>query len=199
MDNIEYIIQKCAERDNFYCHKFYDRYFAYAMKIAYRYITNYDEAMEVVQDSFLKIFNNLLNFSNKTGNNNLEQVLLAWMKKIVVNTTIDFMRRDKPLAPLDDINQQGLSLSSDVLSADSGLLYKELLAELGKLPPSYRAVFNLYAIDGYKHKEIAQMMGITTGGVKAMYFKARGILQKRVNTLFNNKTEDGVCLMPAMI
>ncbi len=158
------------------------------MKHAFRYVTDYDKAKDIVHDSFVKVFNNLPQFIDKTDtNNNLEFSLMAWMKRIVINTGIDHIRRTKALPQLAEINEEIWDGHAETISADDNLLYKELLIELSRLPATYRVVFNLHAIDGYTHKEISELLGITTGGTKSIYFKAKGLLQKKLSKIQNTK------------
>jgi RNA polymerase sigma-70 factor (ECF subfamily) len=172
-----------------YHRKFYERYFGFAMKLAFRYVTDYDRAKEIVHDSFIKIFNNLQYFSNKTESDNFEHALMAWMKRIVVNTGIDCMRRYKSAIVITELTENIWDEHETTVSPDDHLLYKDLLIELSKLPPTYRIVFNMHAIDGYTHKEIGEMLGITTGGTKSIYFKAKSLLQKKVENIMHNKPQ----------
>ena len=172
-----------------YHRKFYERYFGFAMKLAFRYVTDYDKAKDIVHDSFIKIFNNLQHFTNKNEASNIEYALLAWMKRIVVNTGIDQMRRDKNNFTVTELTENIWDDHETSISPDDHVLYKELLIELSKLPPTYRIVFNLHAIDGYTHKEIGEMLGITTGGTKSIYFKAKNLLQKKVSNSLNSQAQ----------
>ncbi len=189
MENLLHTIRKCIEQDSMYYRKFYDRYFGFAMKLAFRYVTDYDKAKDIVHDSFIKIFNNLQHFTNKSESNNLEYALMAWIKRIVVNTGIDHIRRDKSVLTVTELTEHIWDEHETSISPDDHLLYKDLLLELSRLPPTYRIVFNLHAIDGYTHKEIGEMLGITTGGTKSIYFKAKSLLQKKVGEMHHNKTQ----------
>ena len=189
MENLLHTIRKCIEQDRVYHRKFYDRYFGFAMKLAFRYVTDYDKAKDIVHDSFIKIFNNLQHFTNKTESSNVEYALMAWMKRIVINTGIDQMRRQRGALNVTELTENIWDEHETSISPDDHLLYKELLQELSSLPPTYRIVFNLHAVDGYTHKEIGEMLGITTGGTKSIYFKAKSLLQKRVGDKINNKPQ----------
>jgi RNA polymerase sigma-70 factor (ECF subfamily) len=159
------------------------------MKLAFRYATDYEKAKDIVHDSFIKIFNNLQHFKSKAESSNVEYALMAWMKRIVVNTGIDHMRKDKSAIKVTELTENIWDEHETNISPDDRLLYKELLIELSRLPPTSRIVFNLHAIDGYTHKEIGEMLGITTGGTKSIYFKAKNLLQKRVGDALNNKPQ----------
>lgn len=186
MEELIHIIEKCIGQDKNYQRKFYDRYFAFALKQAFRYCTDYERARDVVHDSFIKVFNNLQQFLQSAQNPGTSEFhLMAWIKKIVINTAIDQLRKDKSIPVLVEITGQIWDEEAKTISPDENLLYKELLLELSKLSPAYRTVFNLRAIDGYTFSEIAAMLGLTTGGAKATYFKAKQALQKNMDKLFN--------------
>ncbi|HWB24642.1 MAG TPA: RNA polymerase sigma factor [Chitinophagaceae bacterium] len=190
MENLIETIKKCIEQDKKYQRKFYERYFGFAMKAAFRYITDFDRAKDVVHDSFIKIFNNLPQFmENTAAANNLEYRLMSWMKRIIVNTGIDFLRRDKSSPKLTELDERVWDEHAETISAEANVLYKELLLQLSRLSPTYRVVFNLHAVDGYTHKEIGEMLNLTTGGVKSIYFKAKDQLQKKLNDMANSKSQ----------
>jgi RNA polymerase sigma factor (sigma-70 family) len=169
----------------------YETYFGYCLKIVFRYIYNYDKAVDVVNDGFVKVFRNFSRFCyNETES--LEMILMGWMRRIMVNTAIDELRKNSFLPEigyiLDSVwNQEDLSQGSD-----HKLLYKELIQEIKKLPPAYRTVFNMYVIDGFTHQEIADQLSITVGTSKSNLFKARAHLQK---ILKNDSQEKTVCNM----
>lgn len=180
MESIQEIIASCLENNNKYQKIFYERYFGYCLKIVFRYIYRYDKAIDIVNDGFVKIFRNLVKFHYENPEN-LEKILLGWMRTIMVNTAIDSLRKDSLLpeiGALDDNVWQPVDRSR---GADQNLLYKELIQEVKKLPPSYRAVFNMYVIDGFTHQEIANSLGISVGASKSNLSKARALLQKKIN------------------
>ncbi len=180
LESIQEIIASCLENNNKYQKIFYERYFGYCLKIVFRYIYRYDKAIDIVNDGFVKIFRNLVKFHYENPEN-LEKILLGWMRTIMVNTAIDSLRKDSLLpeiGALDDNVWQPVDRSR---GADQNLLYKELIQEVKKLPPSYRAVFNMYVIDGFTHQEIANSLGISVGASKSNLSKARALLQKKIN------------------
>lgn len=186
MEDLPNIIARCLAQDKNYQRKFYERYFPFAMKCAFRYFTHTEPARDVVLDSFVKIFNGLPGFlKDKHIETIQEGKLMSWIKTIVINTCIDSFRRDKHAPKLVEVTPDIWDDKAFHISADTNVLYKELLFELGSLSPSYRIIFNLHAIDGYTFKEIAGMMGLTTGGVKSAYFKAKQVLQKKLTANTN--------------
>lgn len=180
LENLQEIIASCLENNHKYQKIFYERYFGYCLKIVFRYIYRYDKAIDIVNDGYVKVFRNFSKFHYENPEN-LEKILLGWMRTIMVNTAIDALRKDSLLpeiGALDDNTWQPEDRSS---AADQNLLYKELIKEVKKLPPSYRAVFNMYVIDGFTHQEIANRLGISVGASKSNLSKARALLQKKIN------------------
>jgi RNA polymerase sigma factor (sigma-70 family) len=152
----------------------YERYYGYAFSIALRYICRYEGARFVVNDAFIKVFRNMHRFEY-VNTNETEPQLKAWLKKIVVNTAIDELRhRDKPFESLHDRS------AGAACYADHPLLYKELVQQVKTLPKAYRTVFKMHAIDGFKHFEIAQRLGISVGTSKSNLSKAKICLRKLI-------------------
>ena len=176
LKNITYIIQGCIEKKHQYQRVIYDQYRGYALKIVFRYIFRYEKAVDVVNDGFVKIFSKLHLF-HYDGTVNLEMILMGWMRKIMINTSIDWLRKNNFLPEIGVIND-GIWIEDKSQSADQSLLYKELILEIKKLPPGYRAVFNMYVIDGFTHQEISNRLQIAVGTSKSNLSKARVLLQK---------------------
>jgi RNA polymerase sigma factor (sigma-70 family) len=158
----------------------------------FRYIYHYDKAVDVVNDGFVKIFRNFERFQFRDIEN-LEMVLMGWMRMIMINTAIDQLRKHNFLPEIGDISESTWAQEDRSQGSDHKLLYKELVKEIKKLPPSYRTVFNLYVIDGLTHQEIANLLGISVGTSKSNLSKARVILQKIVKN--NDQEVSGVCNM----
>lgn len=167
--------------------KLYETYYGYALKIAFRYIPGYDEARMVVNDAFVKAFKNLDRFELTDEESLLEFRFMGWLKRIVVHTAIDALRKNSREIPGVQIDPDLAELSFAPDQADSGLMYKELICYLKELPPAYNKVFNLYVIDGYSHAEIAAMLNISVGTSKSNLFRAKEILQKKVADFFETK------------
>jgi RNA polymerase sigma-70 factor (ECF subfamily) len=158
----------------------------------FRYIYHYDKAVDVVNDGFVKVFRNFERFQFRDIEN-LEMVLMGWMRMIMINTAIDQLRKNNFLPEIGDISESTWAQEDKSQGSDQVLLYKELVKEIKKLPPSYRTVFNLYVIDGLTHQEIANLLGISVGTSKSNLSKARVILQKIVKS--NDQEVSGVCNM----
>lgn len=156
----------------------YDRYLPYALRISYRYVHSFDNAAHAANDAFVKIFKNFKKFEIRDYDH-VETMLLGWIKRIVINASIDFMGRENLVAITNGIthqeNKEYINVNN---SGENQLVYKELIALIRKLSPAYKVVFNLYVIDGYTHQEIANMLGISVGTSKSNLSKARAFLQK---------------------
>ncbi len=143
-------------------------FLVYVKSICLRYAANEQEAEEIINDSFLKIFNNL-------GKYDHAKPFRAWMRAITVNTAIDNYRKNKRVerhVDIDDIDL--IHPDEDIISK---IAAKDILALVQKLTPAYRMVFSLYALDGYNHREIAEMLGIKEGTSKSNLQDARRKLQ----------------------
>jgi RNA polymerase sigma factor (sigma-70 family) len=174
LNDLYNIVEGC-KRDERRCQKdLYDRYYAYTLKIVFRYIHQYDKAVDVVNDGFVKVFRNFSKFYCADGN--VEMMLMGWMKRIMINTAIDQLRKDSSQVEMQ-VLPDNIWDEKDNGSADNGLMYKELVGYIKKLPPGYRMVFNLFVIDGFSHQEISSALGITVGTSKSNLAKARVYLQ----------------------
>lgn len=167
--------------------KLYETHYGYALKIAFRYMPEYDEARMVANDAFVKAFNNLHRFELTDEDSLPEFRFLGWLKRIVVHTAIDALRKSNREIPALPIDSELAELHFAPDQADSGLMYKELICYLKELPPAYNKVFNLYVIDGYSHAEIAELLHISVGTSKSNLFRAKELLQKKVADFFETK------------
>lgn len=153
----------------------YEEFYGYSMSICLRYADNRDEAAAVLNDGFMKIFTSIKQFD-------LTKPLKPWLRKVMVNTAINHYRqKQRELKPEE---MESAQYESEAESIMSGISYQEIIGMLHKLPPAYRTVFNLYVIEGYKHEEIAEMLGITVGTSKSNLFKAKESLRKILNEFF---------------
>ena len=157
----------------------YEHYRGYALKISFRYLYRYENALDAVNDSFVKIFNHFPGFDMGADADN-EKIFMAWLKKITINTCIDALRRASMLPEIGGIPDHVWDKPDDRNRADQVLLYNDLIAIIKKLQPNYRLVFNLYVIDGYSHTEIAGMLHISVGTSKSNLSRARSLLQMKI-------------------
>ncbi len=184
MDSIILILQKCLKQDRNSQRWVYEYYYAYAQKIAFRYCNFYEDAVSVVNDSFVNVFKSLHQFSLKDTENAVELRFKGWLRKTVINKSIDKYRSTNNRLAFQDINEEIYEISDQGNEADSLLLYKEMIACLKNIPFMYQLVFNLYVIDGYTHSEIAAMLKISEGTSKSNLSRARQMLQKQLTIFF---------------
>jgi RNA polymerase sigma factor (sigma-70 family) len=163
------LIKRCLNRDPLAQKYLYDLYSKKLYGICLRYGQSDEEAQDILQDSFVKIFTKLDTFQN-TGS------FEGWMKRIVSNTAIEYYRKRIDIVEVDEFTLSPY-LSSQ---ADTNLETEELLKLIQNLPDGYRIVFNMYAIEGYNHGEIALKLGISEGTSKSQYSRAKVYLQKKI-------------------
>lgn len=177
MDNLLYIIEGCKKQEARFQKILYEQFYGYVLKIAFRYVYRYEVAVNVANDSFVKVFRNIDRF--RTEDSNLpDRLLMAWMKRITINTAIDELRKNNMTPEIGGIPEYVWEEADKSQQADQKLLYKELISYVKNLPPMYRIVFNMFVIDGCTHYEIADSLGISVGTSKSNLSRARGILQK---------------------
>jgi RNA polymerase sigma-70 factor (ECF subfamily) len=165
------LLHGCIKKDRKSQKELYMHYYGHALRICSRYTKNKDDAVEVVNDGFMKVFTNISQYDTSLS-------FLSWLNTIMINTSIDHYRkrsRQIEMTDLDGVQEPG---NPEIIL--SNLNYRELIGLIQKLPHSYRAVFNLFAIDGYKHEEISEMLQISVGASKSNLFKARGHLKKMI-------------------
>jgi len=189
LTELQAIIRGCITGERKSQKQLYERYYGYAFKIAFRYIYRYDKVADVVNDAFVKLFRHISQFTSDTEGE-MEPRLMAWIKKIVVNTAIDELRKNNLMPQIGGIPENSWDEPGGSAGADNMVLYKELITHVKSLPPSYGAVFNMYVIDGYSHPEIAEQLGISVGTSKSNLFKAKAYLQKLIN---KDTQQAGIC------
>lgn len=150
----------------------YERFARKMMGVAFRYCESNEEAQDVLQDAFIKIFERMSSFKK-------EGSLEGWVRRIVVNTALDNIRKNKKSKYSVDLTE------ANYLEGDKDFILEkmnaqEILALLRTIPTGYRTVFNLYAIEGYSHKEIAAQLEITENTSKSQYSRAKAFMRKLV-------------------
>ncbi|MGI4872358.1 MAG: RNA polymerase sigma factor [Janthinobacterium lividum] len=172
---LQVLLAGCRQADRAMQQRLYGLYYSYALSICLRYTRRRDEAEEVVNDGFLKAFRDISRFD--TSRYELTSSFRGWLKKIMIRTAIDYFRAHEKYHGQDDLADLLHEPADPSHSALDTLAYDDLLRLVQQLPPAYRTAFNLFAIDGYTHDEIAQHLGITTGTSKSNLSKARAYLQ----------------------
>ena len=172
MEAEQLLVRKIKEGDRAAMRTLYDRYSGYVMAVAPRYVPDRDDVQDVVQDSFVKIFSSIGRFEYRG-----DGALKAWMARIVANQALDFLYKRRALDTSRNIPDV-----PDEPEPDLGGVSDEVLMELiGKLPPGYRVVLNLFVFEQMSHKEIAKRLGIKENSSASQYFHAKKMLGKMIN------------------
>lgn len=175
-EKLEQLISGCIQSKRESQKEFYKFFYGFAMAICLRYCPNQEDTMEVVNDGFLKVFRGIGSFAPQHGNT--EVSLKAWIKRIMVNTSIDHCRKYSKMFTVTELQNHHVDAYEDSVTGIDQLSYREILALVEKLSPTYRTIFNLFVIDGYKHEEIAKALDISVGTSKSNLAKARVNIQK---------------------
>lgn len=182
MEHITRIIEGCIAKD-YKCQKIvYEHYRGFVLRIIFRYIYRYEKAIDVMNDGFVKLFNSFHDFKPVNDEDN-EKILMGYIKRIMINTSIDALRKGDMLPEIGGIPEHAWRIPSEATNPDQLLLYKDLIVLVKRLPPQYRMIFNLYVIDGYSHLEIAGMLNISVGTSKSGLSRARSILQHSIKMI----------------
>lgn len=176
------IIEGCARNERKAQQELYNRYSHFLLGVCLRYASDKAEAEDILQDSLLKIYFNIKDYSG-TGS------FIGWLRKIAVNTAITHYHKHLKFRYYVDIEDY-VSAESGVSSFEEDLFTSdELFRVLNGLPAGYRMVFNLYAVEGYKHKEIAKMLGIDTNTSKSQYSRAKAAIREKLDKLRKLKSK----------
>ncbi|GIV41490.1 MAG: DNA-directed RNA polymerase sigma-70 factor [Vicingaceae bacterium] len=174
------LIERCIKQDRVAQKYLFDKYARRFKAICMRYAKFEIEADDMVQDAFIKIFEKIQTFG---FNGSFE----GWMRRIVVNTAIDHVKRNKKHS--SDIDYEQVDFHHKYFPVTANKLDANTILKLiNCIPDGYRTVFNLYAIEGYSHKEIAEMLGITESTSKSQYSRAKLYIQKLLKK--NNMLEN---------
>jgi len=173
----EEMIKRCLKNDSLAQRTLYDKLGPKMMGVCLRYMMNTEEAQDVLQDGFVKVFEKLGAYS---GTGSFE----GWVRRIFVNTALDAIRKNKNLKYQTQIDDVAYALKSNDYIFES-LVAEDLMKVLQQLPLGYKTVFNLYAIEGYSHKEIAEKMNITVSTSKSQFSRAKAMLREIITELDN--------------
>lgn len=175
-DELTYHVEACALNNRGSQKIIYSSFYGYAMAICDRYANKEEDAIEILNDGFLKVFKEIHHYS--PAYSDVVSSFKGWLRKIMVYTAIDHYRKNQKhqhVTQLDNVVYQVATLHEDAVDK---LSYEEIIRAIQELSPAYRAVFNLFIIEGLSHDEIAGQLGISTGTSKSNLSKARKQLQK---------------------
>jgi RNA polymerase sigma factor (sigma-70 family) len=170
MLNEQELIEGCHKGDRSFHEALYERYCRKMLVVCLRYSKTTAEAEDILQEGFVKVFQGLKNFRQ-------ESKLETWMTRIMVNTALNSQRKKLYLYPMVDV--ENIDVPEEEVSI-SGIHLMQLLEMMQSLPQGCQVVFNLFAIEGYNHKEIGEMLGISEGTSKSQYARARSLMQAKL-------------------
>lgn len=179
MTEIE-LVKDCLQGSKLAQKRLYDQFSKQMLGVCFRYASDRDEAYDMFQDGFIKVFEKLHMFNGKGP-------LGAWIRRTIVNNMLDEIRRQKRLARKDALFQSDFKALNDDWEDEfdidddvADVSHDRILEMVNTLPTGYRTVFNLYAVENYSHKEIGEMLGVTESTSKTQYRKAKGHLKKLI-------------------
>jgi len=174
------LIELAVENNRHAQHQIYSKYAPKMLSVCRQYIKDVHQAEDIMITAFMKVFTNLKNFKH-------EGSFEGWIRRIMINESISFIRVQKKVKFLEDEN----FVEEKANNIESQFSVEDIQFLIDNLPDGYKMVFNLYCIEGYKHQEIAQMLGISEGTSKSQLSHARKMLQENVLKLKNyeNGTE----------
>jgi RNA polymerase sigma factor (sigma-70 family) len=170
-EEVRQLIGGCIKQDRKCQKMLYKAFYGFAMGICLRYAGDRDEASEVMNQGFFKVFTHIESYDTT-------RPFKAWLGKIMMNASIDFYRANLKMAYAEDLDSA--EHLSDGDTVDKNLHYEDLLKMVQQLPQAYRTVFNLFAIEGYSHEEIGAMLNINPGTSKSNLHKARQKLKQMI-------------------
>lgn len=172
------LIVGCLQGNRRMQEELYNRFSPRMYAVCLRYAGNAEEAEDILQEGFIKIFKKLDSFRS-------EGSFEGWVRRIFVNTAIEHFRRKRYLMPVTEKEEN--TIEGKYTSVLDELAEKDILSLVQELSPGYRTVFNMYVVEGYTHKEIADMLGISEGTSKSQLSRAKVILQDMVRTFIDKQ------------
>lgn len=165
------LIDRCIKQESNAQRELYDLYAPSMMVVAMRYSKSDQEAEDVLQEAFIKVFDKIDSYRRESD-------LRFWIKRIVVNTALNQQRSKLYMFPMVDIKDVDDDLKNDI--SLSSFHFQELLKLIQELPTGSQTVFNLYAIEGYSHKEIGELLNVSEGTSKSQYARAKKLLREKI-------------------
>lgn len=169
-------IRGCALNQRESQKKLYNSFYGYAMSICDRYTSREEDASEILNDGFLKIFKEIHHF--KPAYTDVVSSFKGWLRKIMVYTAIDHFRKNNKHQNISELDTAIIHLPAESETAVDKISYDEIIRFIQDLSPAYRTVLNLFVVEGFSHEEISKQLGISVGTSKSNLAKARKQLQK---------------------
>jgi RNA polymerase sigma factor (sigma-70 family) len=169
------LLRGCLNGDRRAQESLYKQYSGKMYAVCLRYAKDADEAQDILQEGFIKVFNSLEKFRN-------EGSFEGWIRRIFVNTSIEQYRKAHNKQHF--VDSEELEVEDKAITAMSKLAEKDVIMLIQQLSPGYRQVFNMYVIEGFSHKEIADVLGINEGTSKSQLARAKQMLQKKIESIY---------------
>lgn len=176
LTNEQDIIKACIKGESWAQKAIFDQYAPAMLSVCVRYVSDYETARDLLQDGFVRLFSKIETFSG-TG------AFGGWARRIFVTTALEHLRRNDALKNADSIDDFHNHFENNDVNVIDKISADDLLQCIAELPEGYRAVFNMFAIEGYAHAEIADMLGINEITSRTQYMRARKMLQKKIELL----------------
>ena len=170
-------MQRCLKGDAQAQKQFYDRFAKRMLGVCYRYVQNVQEAEDILQDGYIRAFRYMKDFRN-------EGSLEGWLRRIMVTTALNFLKSQKNFRQETELNE-AFDQPGEITDALQRIENVEVMQLIQQLSPGYRAVLNLFAIEGYSHKEIGDLLNITESTSRSQYTRAKQLLQKKITEHFS--------------
>jgi len=171
----EDFIRACVAKEGWALKKLYEYHYPVMYPVCRRYANNEEDALDILHDGFIKVFRHIEKYQSGTS-------LVSWIKRVMINTAIDYYRRESRRRSFDI--EDAKNLATDEADALSMISAEEIIDLLQHLSPAYRSVFNLYVIEGYSHKELADILQITESTSRSNLVKARNKLKELIAKRF---------------
>lgn len=175
------LLEGCKNKHPKFQRDLYEKFSGKMYTLCLRYIKDETEAEDVLVGGFMKVYNNIMQYN---GEGSFE----GWIRKIMVNEALQYIRKNKSMYLQVAIDNAQYT-SSNIEAIESRLAAEDLLKIVSALPVGYRTIFNLYAIEGYSHQEIADMLTISVNTSKSQLSRARALLQKTLSNATGSLTE----------
>ncbi|HEY8782092.1 MAG TPA: sigma-70 family RNA polymerase sigma factor [Mucilaginibacter sp.] len=169
---IDHLVKNCKAGERKAQELLYKQFASKMLGVCFRYATDRMEAEDMLQNGFIKVFQKIADYR---GEGSFE----GWIRRIMVHSSIEYYRKHNKMMQMVDLEDANNATSPDPI-AIAKLQAEDLIVLIQRLSPGYRIVFNLYAIEGYSHKEIAAIAGITEGASKSQLSRARSVLKEQI-------------------
>lgn len=169
------LIKDCLNGNPIAQRKLFEKFAPKMMTVCLRYMKGRQEAEDVLQDGFVKVFQKFHLYENSGS-------LEGWIRRIIVNTALDQLRKNSKFGYMDDVDEVGYKIENNSYTFEN-LVAQDLMKMIDQMPNGYKVVFNMFAIEGYSHKEIGEMLGISENTSKSQYLRARDYLKKQLEKI----------------